>query len=123
MLSGAYRTAVLPLVIRSSRDRQCGPLRQLAWTNVGNTKANYDDTSVWQHHVGSFTAPGRDQVMIYSLTGTQLATLNGITLSWETFDGASDYGDLTRMSPRWYADFTGTGKTSVLFHAPEDDRW
>ena len=96
---------------------------QLAWTNVGNTKTNYDNTSAWQHHVGSFTAPGRDQVMIYSLNDTQLATLNGTTLSWETIDGASDYGNLTRMSPRWYADFTGTGKTSVLFHAPEDDRW
>ncbi len=51
-----------------------------------------------------------------------LGTFNGTALSWTLADDSSGFGN-TASDPTWTGDYTGNGKSDVLFYDPSNQAW
>jgi hypothetical protein len=96
----------------------------LRWTQAGNT-AGFgqvgDGRPFW---TGDFTGTGHTQVLFY-YPGDQnwwVGTVNGTSLSWALWGNTSGFGN-TVHDPTWTGNFTGQGRTEVLFYSPGDYNW
>ena len=98
---------------------------KLRWTLVGTTKDFYegDDRLVW---AADFTDDGKASVLFY-YPGDDNWWLGSIThneLSWRRVGNTKAFGhNIQDGRPFWTGDFTGDGKTDVLFYYPGDDNW
>jgi hypothetical protein len=85
-------------------------------TGFGNTQAD----PTW---IGDFTGSGRSQLLFYAYGSAEnpqaawwLGTFHGDSLSFQLAANTVGFGD-TGGFPTWIGDFTGTGKSQVLFFA------
>jgi hypothetical protein len=92
---------------------------QLSWGNVGNTHG-FGDTSHDPTWIGSFSGPGQDEVLFYSPGDFKwwLGTINGGQLSWADVGDTHGFGQVADGRPFWTGDFTGQGRTEILFFYP-----
>lgn len=97
----------------------------LSWRAVGNTQGFgnlADGRPIW---VGDFTGTGADQVLFYA-PGDQnwwLGSFASGELSWSLVGNTTGFGQVWDGRPIWTADFTGDGRTDVLFNFPGDQNW
>ncbi|WP_329117799.1 M12 family metallopeptidase [Streptomyces sp. NBC_01465] len=96
---------------------------QLGWSLVGNT-AGFGDVTGNPFWTGDFTGNGRTELLFY-YAGDQnwwLGSITGGQLSWTRVAVTTGFGDVTG-NPVWAGDFTGDGRTELLFHYPGDQNW
>ena len=93
----------------------------LRWTQIDNT-AGFgqvgDSRPFW---TGDLTGVGRSQTLFY-YPGDQnwwVGTVNRTSLSWALWGNTSGFGN-TVHDPTWTGNFTGQGRTEVLFYSPGD---
>ncbi len=92
--------------------------------SCASTSGDFANSSADHRRVGDFTGNGQSQVLFYS-PGDEawwLGTFNGNTLSWTLADDSSGFGN-TASDPTWTGDYTGNGKSDVLFYSPSDQHW
>ena len=96
---------------------------QLNWTLAGNTSGfgNISTDPIW---VGNFTGTGKSEILFFSRGDKNwwLGTFNGTQLGWTLAGNTSGFGDTSR-DPTWIADFTGAGRSEILFYSPGDGSW
>jgi hypothetical protein len=95
----------------------------LGWTLAGNTKGfgNTRSDPTW---IGNFTGSGKSEVLFYS-PGDQnwwLGTFAGSSLGWTLAGNTKGFGN-TQSDPAWIGNFTGNGKSQLLFYSPGDQNW
>jgi Fungalysin metallopeptidase (M36) len=93
---------------------------QLLLTPVGNTKG-FGDLGDGGHlaWVGDFTGSGKKEILFnYVGDGNWwLGTLVGFQLSFQRVGNTKGFGDLSDgKHPGWIGNFTGSGKTEILFN-------
>jgi hypothetical protein len=92
---------------------------QLTWSLAGNTAGFgqvWDGRPFW---IGDFTGSGSTEILFY-YPGQQvwwLGTFNGTSLSWVLAGNTTGFGNAA-SDPTWTGNFTGSGKTEVLFYSP-----
>ena len=74
--------------------------------------------------VGRFRGGG-DELLYYSPARRHwyLSQLSGATMTFADVSDTTGFGDLADGRPIWSGDFTGDGRTDVLFYFPGDDNW
>lgn len=77
---------------------------------------------------GSFTdaRPNRTEVLSYSASDHSwwIGRCDGTTLNWTWCANSSAFGNLTRPAIRFFTgDFSGSGRTEVLFYCADDGNW
>src|SRR5215210_6213285 len=74
--------------------------------------------------VGRFRGAG-DELLYYSPARRHwdLSQRAGTTMTFVDVSDTTGFGDLTDGRPIWVGDFTGDGRTDVLFYYPGDDNW
>jgi hypothetical protein len=94
------------------------------WTQAGKVKIPGAPT--W---LGDFTGTKTTQVLLYAPSGTWwLLTDVGGAYQWANLgntqggDNGPNFGN-TAGDPTWIGDFTGSGKSQVLFYSPGDGNW
>jgi hypothetical protein len=103
-----------------------GPGGQLAWTFAGETSgfghAINDGRPFW---AGNFSRGDRAEMLFY-FPGDQrwwLGAHDGQQLRWTFAGSTTGFGQVWDGRPIWTGDFTGDGRTDLLFYFPGDDRW
>jgi len=100
---------------------------QLQWTLVGNTagfghRIN-DGRPFW---VGRFSRADRDEILFYYPGDDNwwLGTVDNGQLTWALVGNTAGFGHrINDGRPFWIGDFTGDGRSDVLFYYPGDDNW
>src|SRR5205085_403497 len=99
----------------------------LGWTLAANT-AGYGDllSGTVAFHVTDFNADGKADILFYqSGDGHWFAgKSDGAHLGWSLVSESAGFGNL--MDPNhvmWPGDFTGDGKTDILFFSRGDLKW
>jgi hypothetical protein len=99
---------------------------QLSWNLAGNT-AGFgqvgDGRPIW---AADFAGTGRTDILFYYPGDRnwwlgQFGTNN--QLSWNLAGNTSGFGQVWDGRPFWIGDFSGDGKTDVLFYFPGDGNW
>src|SRR4029079_18119884 len=97
----------------------------LDWQLAGNTKGFGqvgDGRPFW---VGDFTGDGKSDVLFY-FPGDKnwwLGSFDGAKLNWTLAGKSSGFAQFGDGRPFWVGDFTGDGKSDVLFYFPGDKNW
>ena len=99
---------------------------QLQWALAGNT-AGFgnvaDGRPIW---VANFAGTAKADVLFY-YPGDKNWWLGQFSatnqLIWNLAGNTSGFGQVWDGRPFWIADFTGDGRTDVLFHYPSDGNW
>jgi hypothetical protein len=101
---------------------------QLTWNLAGNTKGFGQVNDGRPFWVGRFSAANRDNILFYfpgdgnwwlgSFAGNQLSW----TLAGNTGKPGSGFGNISK-DPFYVGDFTGSGRSSLLFYSPGDFNW
>jgi hypothetical protein len=107
----------------------------MSWTGAGNTSGaggspwNFGNISGDKFFTGDFTGSGKTEVLFYSPGDSNwwLGTFSGTSLSWTLAGNTSGFGNVA-SDPFFTGNFTGTGKTQLLFYSPgnllsPDDNW
>ena len=117
------------------------PENFLSWSLAGNTQGKSpgqpdfgniaDGRPFW---IGDFTGAGKSEVLFYAPGdgnwwlaqydaghGHFAWSLAGNTQGKSP--GQPDFGNIADGRPFWIGDFTGAGKSEVLFYAPGDGNW
>ncbi len=89
------------------------------------TPALYDTNHHCLYWSGRFEGPSNDEVLFWFDDGHWwLGSLTTSPLTWKDVGDTSGFGDLAdRAHLSWVGDFTGSGKTQVLFHYTGDGNW
>ncbi|MEU5772247.1 M12 family metallopeptidase [Streptomyces venezuelae] len=96
---------------------------QLNWSLVGNT-AGFGDVTRNPFWTGDFLGNGRTH-MLFHYPGDQnwwSGSVAGGQLNWSLVGNTAGFGDVTH-NPFWTGDFTGGGRTEIMFHYPGDQNW
>ncbi len=102
-----------------------GPGGQLQWSFAGNT-AGFghvaDGRPFW---VGNFSRPDRREILFYYPGDRNwwLGTHDGGQLRWSLAGNTAGFGQVWDGRPFWIGDFTGDGRSDVLFYFPGDRNW
>ena len=91
---------------------------------ISNTEG-FGNTSTLPHFVGRFSRNDRDEIMFYygGDGNWWLATLNSQgKFDWKLVSNTTGFGNITNL-PKWVGDFTGDGKSDVLFYYGGDGNW
>ncbi|MBD1911907.1 MULTISPECIES: VCBS repeat-containing protein [unclassified Leptolyngbya] len=99
----------------------------LQWSHVGNTAGFVDLTrNDIRFFTGDFTGDGRTDILFY-FDGDHnwwLGRSDGGTLQWSHAGNTAGFVDLTRNDIRLFTgDFTGDGRTDILFYFAGDHNW
>jgi hypothetical protein len=99
----------------------------LPWERV-SVRSDFGDLtrSTIRLFTGDFTGDGRDDVLFYHAGDGHwwLASYSGGWFQWNRISVRPDFGDLTRSTIRLFTgDFTGDGRTDVLFYHASDGHW
>jgi len=99
----------------------------LGWTLAGNTQGrggspwDFGDTANGRFLSGDFPGGPADGMMFCAPGGNWLiGSLTGTQLKWTLASNTSGFGNIAR-NPFFTGDFTGSGKTEVLFYSPDPD--
>ncbi len=99
----------------------------LRWRWRGKTSAFGDLTRpAIRFFTGDFTGSGRTEVVFYCANDGNwwLARDDGTQLQWAHRGNSAAFGNLTRPAIRFFTgDFTGSGRTEVLFYCANDGNW
>jgi hypothetical protein len=111
------------------------PATTLDWRTVGNTEGanggpNFGNTQGDPTWIGRFSGGTKDEVLFYSPGDGNwwLSGYVGAEFAWtqagntQGADGGPNFGN-TQGDPTWIGDFTGSGKSEVLFFSPGDGNW
>ena len=96
-----------------------------SWTKVCNTSNFGWFPGTHPTWVGDFTGAGKSQVL-FCYTGDQnwwLGTVTGANLGWGGVGNTRGFGYDPGNHPTWIGDFTGAGKSQVLFCYTGDENW
>jgi hypothetical protein len=99
----------------------------LTWHKAGNT-STLGDMIDGKHafYSGDFNGDGKTDVLIYgNADGSfRLGSSDGVNITFSLMNNASGFGDLLDGTRRTFTgDFTGDGKTDVLFYYNGDGKW
>ncbi len=102
----------------------------LPWYLAGNVEGkngspwNFGNVSGCPFFTGNFTGTGKQEVMFYYPGDGNwwLGTFSGTSLSWTLAGNTSGFGNISG-NPFFTGDFTGSGKTEMLFYSPGDSHW
>ena len=96
---------------------------QMSWTLAGNTRG-FGDIAGNRFFTGDFTGSGKSEVMFYAPGNPAapdgnwwLGTFAGSQMSWTLAGNTKGFGDIAG-NPFFTGDFTGSGKSEVMFYAP-----
>ena len=100
----------------------------LAWSLAGNTRGFghgiSDGRPFWS---GRFSRRDRSEILFYFPGDDNwwLGTMaNGNTLTWAFAGNTRGFGHaINDGRPFWISDFTGDGRSDILFYTPADDNW
>jgi hypothetical protein len=99
----------------------------LQWSLVGNTAGFghiIDGRPFW---VGDFTDAGHRSQLLFYTPGDhnwRLGSMNAAgQLQWSLAGNTAGFGRLNDGRPFWIGDFTGAGRSQVLFYYPGDFNW
>jgi hypothetical protein len=101
-----------------------GPGGQISWSFVGNT-AGFGDAPegcpVW---IGNFSRGDRAEVLLYCPGDDNwwLGTHDGSQLNWSLAGNTNGFGTIDTL-PFWTGDFTGNGRTDLIFYYHGDRHW
>ena len=100
---------------------------QLQWSLVSQS-AGFGNLLDGQHPIwfGNFTGAGRTQVMFYYAGDGHwwLGDIQGGQLQWSLASQSAGFGNLLDgQHPIWFGDFTGAGRTQVMFYYAGDGNW
>ncbi|MET9018470.1 FG-GAP-like repeat-containing protein [Actinopolymorpha sp. NPDC004070] len=98
---------------------------QLQWNVAGNTRGFgqvWDGRPFW---TGDFTGDGRTDIMFYYPGDRNwwLGRSDGNALQWNVAGNTSGFGQVWDNRPFWTGDFTGDGRTDIMFYSPGDKNW
>ncbi len=105
---------------------------KLRWQLIGNTSGAVlgapsfgnlaDGRPFW---TGAFTGLDRTNLLFYAPGDGNwwLGVYDGSHLAWTPPANTRGFGPLADGRPFWTGDFTGTGKTDLLFYYPGDKNW
>lgn len=97
----------------------------LSWKLAGNT-AGFgnvgDGRPIW---IGNFSVTNRAEVLFYYPGDHNwwLGSMNNGSLGWSLIGNTGGFGQVWDGRPFWIGDFTGDGKSDVLFYFPGDGNW
>jgi len=96
---------------------------QLNWTLAGNT-AGFGNISSNPFWLGNFTGPGKSDILFFSRGDKNwwLGTFSGTQLNWSLAGNTAGFGDTSSL-PTWVGDFTGSGKSEIMFFYGGDGNW
>jgi len=100
---------------------------QLNWTLAGNS-AEYGNllrniVKIW---TGDFTGSGRTELLFYRSDDENwfIGSFDGAQLNWVPAGNSTQFGKLLRDGVGiWIGNFTGSGRTEVLFYCADDGNW
>jgi Papain-like cysteine protease AvrRpt2 len=98
---------------------------QLTWSLAGNTAGFgqvWDGRPFW---TGDFTGSGKADMLFYYPGDHNwwLGQFTGTQLTWSLAGNTAGFGQVWDGRPFWTGDFTGSGKTDVMFFYPGDNNW
>ena len=75
--------------------------------------------------VGTFTGSERNELLFhYPESGEWwLGYFSNNQLHWQLANNSSGFGNVTDGRPFWTGNFTGSGRTDLLFFSPVDKHW
>jgi kumamolisin len=124
--SGVGRTQVI-FYFPGDKNWWLGTIRdgELGWELVGNTNQFGQVADGRPFWTGNFSGTGRTQFMFYSPADDNwwLGTVSDGKLDWVLVGNTSGFGDLADGRPFWTGDFSGVGRTQVIFYFPGDKNW
>jgi hypothetical protein len=90
---------------------------QLSFTPAGT--ADLGGALTW---TGNFTGTGKTEILVWNSSDKnyRLGTFDGNQLGFALAGNSSGFGGAEAVSPTWTGNFTGTGKTEILFWYPGD---
>ena len=97
---------------------------QLTWQLAGNTAGFGQVADGRPFWTGNFSGTGNTQIMFYYPGDHNwwLGTVSGTSLNWQLAGNTAGFGN-TASDPTWIGDFTGSGKSEVLFYSSGDSHW
>ena len=126
--SGTGRTQLM-FYFPGNQDWELGTVGddgQLTWRLAGNTSGFgqvWDGRPFW---TGDFSGTGRTQLMFY-FPGNQDWELGTVgddgQLTWRLAGNTSRFGQVWDGRPFWTGDFSGTGRTQLMFYFPGNQDW
>lgn len=98
---------------------------RLTFADVGNTSGFGelgDGRPIW---TGAFTGSGRSEVLFYYPGDSNwwLGRNTGTAIQWSLAGNTSGFGQVWDGRPFWTGDFSGSGRTEVMFYFPGDGNW
>jgi Metallo-peptidase family M12B Reprolysin-like len=89
------------------------------WDGFGNLA---DGRPFW---VGDFSGSGKSEVLFYFPGDGNwwLGSHDGNDLAWDFVGNTNGFGQVWDGRPFWVGDFSGSGKSEVLFYFPGDGNW
>lgn len=96
----------------------------LTWENIDNT-GGFGDLNDGQHPVwiGDFTGAGHSQVLFYYAGDSNWWLRDFTAANWTLVGNTAGFGYLNDGRPFWTGDFSGAGRTQVMFFSPGDSNW
>jgi hypothetical protein len=96
----------------------------LNWTLAGNTAGFGQVADGRPFWTGDFSGTGHTQIMFYYPGDHNwwLGTVSGTSLNWTLAGNTAGFGN-TASDPTWIGDFTGSGKSEVMFYSSGDSHW
>jgi hypothetical protein len=110
---------------------------KLSWSSVGNTLNTFGDLSDGRPiYVGNFSGSGRTEILFYAPAlddgNWWLGQVGASEITWSNagntlghYGSTINFGNIADGRPFFRGDFSGSGKTGILFYSPSpiDGNW
>src|ERR1700724_1412936 len=95
------------------------------WSLAGNTAGFgqvWDGRAFW---VGNFARPSQQDILFYYPGDHNwwLGKFSGTSLNWNLAGNTAGFGQVADGRPFWTGQFTGSGRSEILFYYPGDHNW